>query len=138
MGDRANVIFNTKKLETNSVKESLKKSVVLYTHWKGYRLGAVIRAALKKAKPRFGDDSYATRIMVSQIIGEDWPEETGFGLLCGELGDNEYPYVVIDWNAKEVCIHSEADGTLQRKLDFDNFMALADEAANAFCSGSPD
>lgn len=136
MGDRANVIFNTKKLETNGLDEALVNSVVLYTHWKGYELGKEVRRALQAANPRFGDASYATRIMVSRIIGEEYRRETGFGLLSGELGDNNYPLVVIDWNGRMVRIYSEASRTLQRKLDFDNFLALTDEVADQFCRGS--
>lgn len=138
MGERANVIFNTKKLETTTLKEAIQGSVVLYTHWKGYELGQEIRHALYHAKPRFGDDPYATRIMVSRIVGNQWTDETGFGLLSGEVSDYNYPHVVIDWNERMIRIYSPDSEVQERKLDFDNFMALANEAANEFCRGSRD
>jgi hypothetical protein len=36
--------------------------------------------ALAKATPRWDDPTYATRIVVSQLIGNNWNSETGYGL----------------------------------------------------------
>lgn len=63
-----------------SIKQDKDLSVNLYSHWGGGNRFANLANALKAAEPRWNDTSYATRIIVSQLIGDDWAEETGFGL----------------------------------------------------------
>ena len=73
MGDRRNVI----------VKESdSQPRVSLYTHWYGSELPGIVARALDRGRGRWGDTSYLTRIIFSQMVSEANAllEETGFGI----------------------------------------------------------
>lgn len=79
----------------------------LYSHWGGDSKVSDLAYAISKAKPRWGDDSYAARIIVSQLIGSDWESETGFGLFAGEHGGEEsYEYTLVDFNDNTVTVDS--------------------------------
>jgi hypothetical protein len=92
MGSRINFVF----------KESDKHpAVVLYSHWGETEWQRDLSMALNHARPRWIDDTYATRMMISYLIQDSVLEETGFGIYAVngpnyELGDTT---VVIDfWN----------------------------------------
>jgi hypothetical protein len=89
MGDR--IVF--------TIKQDKDLSVNLYSHWGGYDRFVDLARALKAAEPRWNDGSYATRIIVSQLIGDQWGEETGFGLWAsssdGAYG-GDHPDIIID------------------------------------------
>lgn len=93
MGDRANWGFFT---------EVGKPIINLYTHWHGSERYELLANALDYARPRWSDPSYATRIVTSQIIGDEWANETGWRLTVDELGDNEHSYLMVDWVSKVV------------------------------------
>jgi hypothetical protein len=79
--------------------------VTLYSHWGGDTQLLDLAVALKKATPRWGDIGYATRIVISTLIGNDWNSETGFGLYAGEIGGEEsYHHVVIDMDNQIVIV----------------------------------
>ena len=63
-----------------TIKQDKDLSVNLYSHWGGYDRFITLANALKAAEPRWDDTAYATRIIVSYLIGDQWAEETGFGL----------------------------------------------------------
>jgi hypothetical protein len=74
--------------------------ITLYSHWGGDEKDADLARALAAAGPRLslGDTGYALRIVVSQLIGDSWNEETGFGLFVGEEGGEEqYHPVTVDF-----------------------------------------
>lgn len=96
MGDRCNFIISTKSTLGKSVEESVAGNLVLYSHWGGHQAGSDLQSALEAARPRWGDDSYCARIIVSQIIGGNWSRETGYGLTVGQIQDNEWPYLLVD------------------------------------------
>lgn len=89
MGDR--IVF--------TIKQDKDLSVNLYSHWGGYSRFINLAQAIKAAEPRWNDTSYATRIIVSQLIGDQWGEETGFGLWAsnsdGAYG-GDWPDITID------------------------------------------
>ena len=94
MGARTNFTFK----DTNG-------SLTLYSHWGGDSKKRDLALALDKASSRLsmGDTSYALRIMISQLIGTDWNEETGFGLFIGdEGGEEQYSPVTVDLVNKTV------------------------------------
>jgi hypothetical protein len=70
MGARTNFNFKTESGE-----------MVLYSHWGGDSKKRDLAAALAVAMPRIkmGDTSYALRIVISQLIGDSWDSETGYG-----------------------------------------------------------
>lgn len=105
MGDRSNIGF----------RDSQNNVLVLYGHWLG---GQNVLQALKKAiessEPRWSDESYAIRIAISNVIGDDWTATTGWGLTINHVSDNEPDYVipVIDFANRKIEIHDYRDGQL--------------------------
>ena len=91
MGDRVNFEFQAKQ-----------GTITLYSHWGGDTSVNDLADALLRARGRWSDDSYATRIVVSQIIGGAWDSETGYGLISGSNGEEENPTLVINWQTGEV------------------------------------
>lgn len=90
MGDRANLGFST----TTGSDEC----VWLYTHWHGTSLPAMAVRAVAAARPRWGDEPYATRIALTVLIGAI-TDPTGWGVSTGP-GDNEHDGIVIDWDER--------------------------------------
>jgi hypothetical protein len=97
MGDRANFGFKDSKGDT----------LYLYGHWAGHRMLQNLADAVSAAEPRWGDDSYATRICISQLVNEEWASETGWGLYINQIGDNEHKVPVINWADKTFTLFEE-------------------------------
>lgn len=100
MGDRFLVGF----------KDTPKSQPVwLYSHWGGSERHEALAEALQAAQPRWGDGSYATRICISTIIGNDWSEETGFGISTGsEITMPDYSDIpVVTWGTRTIAIVDE-------------------------------
>ena len=98
MGDRANFGF----VQPNG------NTIVLYGHWAGYNMLAQLAEAVFKARPRWQDPAYATRITISQMINNDWNSETGWGLHVNEIGDNEHKIAIVDFNQQTFSLHEVA------------------------------
>ena len=95
------------------IRQDKDLSLNLYSHWGGYDRFAALAKALHAAEPRWNDTSYAARIIVSQLIGSDWAEETGFGLWASNehgMYGGDHPDIIIDLINKtvedETGIHS--------------------------------
>jgi hypothetical protein len=98
MGARINFIFKDSDAHP---------AVVLYSHWGETEWQRDLAMALEHAKPRWSDDSYATRMMISYLIQDSVLEETGFGIYAVngpnyELGDTT---VIVDLLHKTVHEH---------------------------------
>jgi hypothetical protein len=98
MGDRANFGF----------KQSNGETIVLYGHWAGHGMLEKLASAVEAARDRWTDEAYATRICVSQLIGEDWNQGLSWGLLVNSIADNEHKIPLIDWSAGTFSLHEEA------------------------------
>jgi hypothetical protein len=98
MGDRANFGF----------KQSNDETIVLYGHWAGHEMLANLAEAVETARPRWTDESYATRIVISNLVGDNWHELTGWGLTVNNILDNEHKIPVIDWRSGTFSLHEEA------------------------------
>jgi len=98
MGDRANFGF----VQPNG------HTIVLYGHWAGYNMLAQLAEAVFKARPRWNDPAYATRITISQMINNDWNSETGWGLHVNEIGDNEHKIAIVDFEQQTFSLHEVA------------------------------
>lgn len=76
----------------------------LYSHWGGDNKLADTKHALAKAEPRWDDTTYGARIFISQIIGDNWDSETGFGITSGTADncpfEESYDYVTVDFTTK--------------------------------------
>ena len=99
MGDRANFGF----VQPNG------NTIVLYGHWAGAQMLGKLADAVIAARGRWNDPAYATRIAISQIIGDQWNMETGFGLHVNEISDNEHKIAIVDWNQQTFSLHEEDD-----------------------------
>ena len=97
MGDRANFGFRDSKGDT----------IFLYGHWAGHMMLQNLASAVHAAEPRWNDETYATRIAISNLIGEDWAHETGWGLSVDRILDNEHKIPVINWTAKTFTLFEE-------------------------------
>lgn len=87
------------------IRQDKDLSLNLYSHWGGYDRFVSLAKALRAAEPRWTDTSYAARIIVSQLIGTDWAEETGFGLWASNehgLYGGDHPDIVINLVDKTV------------------------------------
>lgn len=94
IGDRTNTIF----------RMADGGDIVLYQHWGGYQMMHNLATALDKARPRWTDESYATRIIISNLIGDDWSQELGYGIST-HISDNEHSVPVIDFSDFTVALY---------------------------------
>jgi hypothetical protein len=78
--------------------------IVLYQHWGGENMLAHLAAALDAAQGRWNDESYCTRIMISNLVGDKWTNETGYGLNT-KIMDNEHSIPVIDFSDNTVALY---------------------------------
>jgi hypothetical protein len=98
VGDRANFAF----------KQSNGNTIVLYGHWAGHGMLENLASAVEKARGRWSDEGYATRICISQLVGDEWPKETGWGIYSNVIMDNEHKIPLIDWSTGTFSLHEEA------------------------------
>ena len=112
MGDRANFGF----------KDSKDNIVFLYGHWAGHRMLENLSDAVSAAEPRWQDESYATRIAISQLIKDEWSSETGWGITVNELADNEHKVPIIDWKNQTFTLMEEDLKTVVFSTALDAFV----------------
>lgn len=94
MGDRTNTVF---RMADGS-------DVVLYQHWGGHEMMHNLATALDVARPRWSDESYCTRIMISNLIGDEWRSETGYGIST-YIMDNEHSVPIVDFSDNTVALY---------------------------------
>ena len=94
MGDRTNTIF---RMENGS-------DVVLYQHNGGYQMMHNLATALDASRSRWNDEPYATRIIISNLIGDNWQGETGYGIST-YIMDNEHSVPVVDFSDHTVALY---------------------------------
>jgi hypothetical protein len=113
MGDRANFGF----------RDSKENIVFLYGHWAGHRMLEQLADAVAAAEPRWQDESYATRIAISNLIKDEWASETGWGIYVNQLGDNEHKVPIIDWKNKTFTLMEEDLETVVFSTSLEAFVA---------------
>lgn len=98
MGDRAN--FGIKQADGNTI--------FVYGHWAGYEMLARFAKAIDRADRagRIGDDAYATRIIISDLIGEAWSNDLSWGITINTLADNEHKVPVFDLANDTVTLYN--------------------------------
>lgn len=120
MGDRTNTVF----------RQADGADIVLYQHWGGYNMMHNLAIAIDAARSRWDDESYAIRIMISNLIGDEWRSETGYGLST-RIMDNEHSIPVVDFSDNTVALYDyEWDGfgacnlkNQKFRMPFDEFVA---------------
>jgi len=96
MGDRAN--FGIRQTDGNTI--------FVYGHWAGHGMLARFANALDKASVRLPyDDAYGTRIIVSQLIGDEWNQPLSWGITINTLCDNEHKVPVYDLETDTVSLY---------------------------------
>lgn len=141
MGDRANIVITSKSTaKAVTLEDALKGAIVLYSHWGGYQIAHDLARALHAARGRWNDPSYGARIIVSQVIGDDWGREVGYGLSVGELDDNERPVLLVDFAQQKVrrfgrgdyvSTEEAYDADASAEWSFEDFAAMSEEDARA-------
>lgn len=135
MGDRAVVGF---------APSADAPTIYLYSHWGASSLIADTQRALREAQGRWSDSEYATRVAISQIIGDGWRGETGYGLSVDSYAMPDLPYVLrIVWDERKVYVLSDWKqcGECGRKdveaigeLTFDAFLSAVNEDLESLLS----
>ena len=96
----ARVVFN--------IKQNEESYLCLYSHWGEHTALEDTARALDKARPRWDDETYCARIIVSQIIGDEWDSELNFGLWSQNEPFTDEAWVLIDLKENKV---TALDGT---------------------------
>jgi len=124
MGDRANIMVVDRPAENGAVH-----GIYLYTHSSGYHWPEMLRKALAspEARRRWNDDTYLTRIVVSQMYMDIHDSEYGGGISTYRT-DNEYPITILDIPNQQVAWADEG-GELDTeewygRIGFPDFVAL--------------
>jgi hypothetical protein len=93
MGDRATFVIEAEQDQT----------FYLYGHWAGEGMMDRLATALEAAYPRIlmDDQIYASRIIISYLIGDEWSSETGWGLTT-YFCDSEHSVPVVDLKTQTV------------------------------------
>lgn len=112
MGDRANFGFKDRKGDT----------VFLYGHWAGHRMLENLANAVEAARPRWTDETYATRIAISHLINDEWQSETGWGISVNTLADNEHKVPIINWSEGTFTLMEEDLQTVVFSSSLDVFV----------------
>lgn len=96
MGDRAN--FGLRQVDGNTI--------FVYGHWAGENMLAKFANALDAAQARTPhDEAYANRIIISQLVGEDWAGTLGWGVTINYMPDNEHKVPVYDFSDDTVSLY---------------------------------
>lgn len=77
----------------------------LYSHSGGETKMNDLAKAIDRARPRWEDETYALRIMVSQLIGHYWGEQTGYGLWTQHQFEESYEPTEINVRHKSVRVN---------------------------------
>ena len=111
MGDRTNTVF----------RKADGSDIVLYQHWGGENMMHNLATALDAARNRWNDESYCIRIVISNLIGDRWQQETGYGLST-YIMDNEHSVPVLDFSDHTVALYGyEWDSTATCNLKDQKF-----------------
>ena len=110
MGDRAQV----------KIKGHQDACVYLYTHWGGYNLEDVVRAALA-LEERWDDTEYLARIIFCHMMGDNVKETTGYGIGTEEHGDIDL-LITVDTIQQTVLMHHVNRDFDDKKFSFEDFI----------------
>ena len=96
MGDRMVVGFQAKSADP---------IIYIYSQWGGEAQKEILVNALQKSESRWTDADYATRICISQIVGDSWNDTLGFGISVNNFCSPDYDTIqVVEWHKGKVSI----------------------------------
>ncbi|MEI6597599.1 MAG: hypothetical protein WCL22_01000 [bacterium] len=101
MGDRMVIGFQAKSAEP---------TIYLYAQWGGESQKEILVNALQKSESRWTDSDYATRICISQIVGNSWNDTLGFGISVNNFCSPDYDTIqVVEWHKGKVSIRETSN-----------------------------
>ena len=101
MGDRMVVGFQAKSAEP---------TIYLYAQWGGEAQKEILVNALQKSESRWTDADYATRICISQIVGDSWNDTLGHGISVNNFCSPDYDTIqVVEWHKGKVSIRETSN-----------------------------
>ena len=115
MGDRAVIGFQS---------EADSPVLYLYMHWSGSEQEQILKDALLRSSSRWGDNSYATRICISELVGKDWNQDLGYGLEIDSYASPDYDTIqVVCWYNRTVELrNAERESDVIAVETFDEFI----------------
>lgn len=85
-------------------------TIYLYAQWGGEAQKEILVNALQKSESRWDDPDYATRICISQIVGNNWNDTLGFGVSVNKFCSPDYDTIqVVEWQNQKVSIREASD-----------------------------
>jgi hypothetical protein len=101
MGDRMVVGFQAKSADP---------IIYIYSQWGGESQKEILVNALQKSESRWTDSDYATRICISQIVGDSWNDTLGFGISVNNFCSPDYDTIqVVEWHKGKVSIRETSN-----------------------------
>jgi hypothetical protein len=101
MGDRMVIGFQAKSAEP---------TIYLYAQWGGEAQKEILVNALQKSESRWTDADYATRICISQIVGDSWNDTLGHGISVNNFCSPDYDTIqVVEWHKGKVSIRETSN-----------------------------
>lgn len=97
----------------------------LYSHWGGDNRHNELAEAIEKARGRWDDPAYATRIAICSLIGEsNWDSGLGFGITndYDECDSNYDNMLVVCWEERLVQSRKLRSTDVIYELSFEKFM----------------
>ena len=90
--------------------KSAEPTIYLYAQWGGEAQKEILVNALQKSESRWTDADYATRICISQIVGDSWNDTLGFGISVNNFCSPDYDTIqVVEWHKGKVSIREASD-----------------------------
>ena len=90
--------------------KSAEPTIYLYAQWGGEAQKEILVNALQKSESRWTDADYATRICISQIVGDSWKDTLGFGISVNNFCSPDYDTIqVVEWHKGKVSIRETSN-----------------------------
>jgi len=90
--------------------KSAEPTIYLYAQWGGEAQKEILVNALQKSESRWTDADYATRICISQIVGDSWNDTLGFGISVNNFCSPDYDTIqVVEWHKGKVSIRETSN-----------------------------
>jgi len=84
--------------------------IYIYSQWGGESQKEILVNALQKSESRWTDSDYATRICISQIVGDSWNDTLGHGISVNTFCSPDYDTIqVVEWQNQKVSIREASD-----------------------------
>lgn len=84
--------------------------IYLYSQWGGEAQKEILVNALQKSESRWTDSDYATRICISQIVGNSWNDTLGHGISVNTFCAPDYDTIqVVEWHKGKVSIRERSN-----------------------------